>query len=233
MADRRDRAGLALRRAAFRRVAPLRCRGRRQAAQQRARTIAELACALEDDRLDAVRAAFARAARCGRLRSRAHRWATSSTIRTFSSCGVSARRSARIDELLDRSLQAAHLECTRPARSARALETGARKGVELLSRRRVRRAARERARLVSRASKPSSTRRAAARASALARELGRDEVAGERVHRDARRAARRSSGRRRVVREAPTYLLCALEYGEAVARRARASRCRRRRGRRR
>lgn len=186
--------------------------GEERQAEARARTITELASSLETDRLESVRgalrdlpdavAAIARAS-MGDVLDDLHFL----ELRRF--CATISR----IDELLAGPSRPRTSNAAIRAVGA-ALETGARKGVDFylddafdarLANARER-LAREQAELD--ASRGRESERAA-------RELGRDEVAGEQfiVMRDELRGALPAGIR--VVREAPTYLLCALQYGEA------------------
>ncbi|MGA8098813.1 MAG: hypothetical protein WB810_09160, partial [Candidatus Cybelea sp.] len=182
-------------------------------AQTRARTIAELAFSLETDRLETVRAALrdlpdaiAAVARAsmGDVLDDPHFL----ELRRF--CATIGR----VDELLA-GLPRPRISNVAIRAVGAALETGARKGVDFylddafdaqLANARDR-LAREQAEL------DASRGRESERAT---RELGRDEVAGEQfiVMRDELRGPLPAGIR--VVREAPTYLLCALEYGEAA-----------------
>ncbi|MGA7247389.1 MAG: hypothetical protein WBW89_06495, partial [Candidatus Cybelea sp.] len=180
-------------------------------AEARARTIAQLAARLEDDLLETVRAvlrdlpdaagAIARAS-MGDVLDDPHFL----ELRRF--CATIGR----IDELLEGLYRPGISNAAIRAVGA-ALEIGTRKKVDFylddgfdpqlaVARDRLRR---EQAELD--ASRGRESERAV-------RELGREEISGEQfiVMRDELRAALPAGIR--VVREAPTYLLCALEYGE-------------------
>ncbi len=182
-------------------------------AEARARTIAELALRLETDRLETVRAALRDLPDATAAVARASMGDVLDDphfleLRRF--CATIGR----VDELLA-ALSRPRISNAAIRAVGTALETGARKGVDFylddafdaqLANARDR-LAREQAEL------DASRGRESERAT---RELGRDEVAGEQfiVMRDELRGA--LPGGIRVVREAPTYLLCALEYGEAA-----------------
>jgi DNA mismatch repair protein MutS2 len=194
--------------------------GEERQAEARARTIAQLAVRLEDDLLETVRAALrdlpdaagaiARAS-MGDVLDDPHFLELSRFCATI----------GRIDELLEGLYRPGISNAAIRAVGA-ALEIGTRKKVDFylddsfdpqlaVARDRLRR---EQAELD--ASRGRESERAV-------RELGREEISGEQfiVMRDELRAALPAGVR--VVREAPTYLLCALEYGElsqaALARR--------------